>query len=196
MQAAYEQFGCNDGNVFFMGIDKGNTNEDVLYFDSVYSVQYPGISGQDGAGNEVHLLYEVISTPSVIVIQPDRAISVKQVWLPTATNIVDSVTNVGGILQSCLTNIQDNQNEELLRIRPNPIKDYAFLHLNLEDDKEIEILIFNITGKKVKEFSPSFYPSGKHYLKADFTKQPEGFYFVQVIEKGKVINTKKLILVK
>ena len=38
LQAAYEEFGCNDGNVFFMGIDKGNTNEDVIYFDETYGI--------------------------------------------------------------------------------------------------------------------------------------------------------------
>jgi len=83
MQAAYEEFGCNDGNVFFMGIDKGNTNQDVIYFDSTYGIQYPGISGQDGGGNEVHLLYEIQATPTVVVIQPDKAIAVKQIWPPS-----------------------------------------------------------------------------------------------------------------
>ncbi len=102
MQAAYEEFGCNDGDIFFMGIDKGNTNQEVMAFDSTYGIQYPGVSGQDGNGNQVHLMYQVQATPAVIVIQPDRYISVKQIWLPTYTNIVDSITDAGGVPQECL----------------------------------------------------------------------------------------------
>lgn len=196
VQAAYEQFGCNEGNVFFIGIDKGNTNEDVIYFDSIAGIEYPSFSGQDGSGNEVHLAYEVQATPSVIVIRPDRVISVKQVWLPNTTNIVDSISNVGGILQSCLTNISLNHTEELLTIGPNPVKDYANLQLNFKEEKDILIHVFNLTGKKIMEFKPLLNTIGKYTLKADFTKEPEGFYFVQVIEKGRVIATKKLILIK
>ena len=196
MQAAYEQFGCNDGNVFFMGIDKGNTNEDVIYFDSIAGVHYPGISGLDGGGNEVHFSYEVQATPSLIVIQPDRSISIKQVWPPNTDNIVDSVSSAGGIMQSCLTNINLQQVEELLTIGPNPVKDYANLHLYLKEDRDIVIYVYNLTGEKIMEFKPLFNGSGNYSLKADFTKEPEGFYFVQAIENGKVITTKKLILIK
>jgi hypothetical protein len=194
LQAAYEEFGCNDGNVFFMGIDKGNTNQDVIYFDSIYGIQYPGISGQNGGGNEVHLLYEIQAIPSVVVIQSDKVIAVKQIWPPSTNNIVDSVSNAGGILQACLTNIQVALHEDILSIEPNPVKDYTYLHLNLQSDKEIEINVYNLTGKKIMEFKPAYYPAGKYYVKADFTHEPEGFYFVQVLENGRVVTTKKLVL--
>lgn len=179
-----------------MSIDKGNTNEDVIYYDSVHGVQYPSFSGQDGQGNEAHQLYQVISTPSVIVIQPNRLIDVKQIWLPTFTNIIDSVTNVGGIIQACLTDIQLSSEEELLTIGPNPVKDYAYLHLNLKGEQELEIYVYNLTGKRIMEFNPSYSNSGKYSLKADFTNEPGGFYFVQVIENGSLITTKKLVLLK
>ncbi len=179
-----------------MSIDKGNTNEDVIYYDSIHGVVYPSFSGQDGQGNEVHILYEVISTPTVIVIQPNRLIDVKQIWLPTLTNIIDSVTNVGGIIQPCLTDIQLSPEEEILTIGPNPVKDYAYLNLNLKEEKELVINIYNLTGQKIMEFSPAYNNSGNYSLKADFTNEPGGFYFVQVIEKGQVITTKKLVLLK
>ena len=196
MQAAYEEFGCNNGNVFFIGIDKGNTNEDVIYFNSTYGIQYPGVSGQNGGGNGVHLLYEIQATPSVVVIQPDRVIAVKQIWPPNTNNLVDSVLNAGGIVQSCLTNIKVNPTEEILTIGPNPVKNYAYLHLNLKETKEIAIHVFNLTGEKIMEIQSVHYPAGKYFVKADFTNEPEGFYFVQVVERSKVITTNKLVLIK
>jgi len=179
-----------------MGIDKGNTNQDVIYFNSTYGIQYPGVSGQNGGGNEVHLLYEIQATPSVVVIQPDRVIAVKQIWPPNINNIVDSVSSAGGMLQACMTNIQLTYTEEILTIGPNPVKDYAYLHLNLKEEKEIEILVYNLTGQKIMEFKPVFYPAGKYYIKADFTHEPEGFYFVQIVENGSVITTNKLVLIQ
>ncbi len=180
-----------------MGIDKGNTNEDVVYFDETYGIEYPGVSGQDGGGNEVHLLYEVQATPSVVVIQPDRLITVKQIWPPNFNNVVDSVSTSGGIQQNCMiTSVQESQTEEMLTIGPNPVKDYAYLHLNLLEEKEIELYIYNLTGKKIMEFKPTNYTIGKYYIKADFSNEPEGFYFVQAVEKGKVVSTKKLILTR
>lgn len=177
-----------------MGIDKGNTNEDVIYYDSAFGVHYPTISGMDGSGNEVHLLYEVQATPSVIVIQPNRFIAVKQIWPPNTDNLLDSISNVGGIFQSCLTNIELIHAEEILTIRPNPVKDYTNLHLNLLQEKELEIQIFNLTGQRIREFKPKYYPAGNHHIKVDFSINQGGFYFVQVLEKGKVITTQKLIL--
>lgn len=195
LQAAYEEFGCNDGNVFFMGIDKGNTNEDVIYFDETYGIEYPGVSGQDGGGNEVHLTYEIQATPSIVIIQPNRAIEVKQVWPPNYNNVTDSIASAGGIQQSCTTtDIDLIQVEEMLTIGPNPVKDIAYLRFNMQREREIEIHIFNLTGGKVMEFRPAIYGAGKHLIKADFTNEPGGFYFVQAVEKGKVIVTKKLIL--
>jgi hypothetical protein len=196
LQAAYEEFGCNDGNVFFMGIDKGNTNANVMEFDSIFGVHYPGISGQDGGGNAVHFSYEIQATPTFLVIYPDRSIAVNQVWPPTYENLVDSISNAGGILQPCLTNIAVNHLEDILSIGPNPVKDYAYLHLDLVQGKEIEIHIFNLTGKNILALNPAYYPAGKNIVKADISLEPEGFYFVQVVEKGEVIATKKLILVK
>ena len=45
------------------------------------------------------------------------------------------------------------------------------------------------------EFEPVNYQAGKYYVTADFTKQQEGFYFVQVIENNDIITTRKLVKV-
>lgn len=194
MQAAYEEFGCNDGNVFFLGIDKGNTNEDVIYFDSVYNVHYPGVSGQEGGGNEVHLDWQVQGTPSVVIIQPDRVIAVKQIFPPNTDQIVDSVINIGGILQSCMTSIAEVKHEELMTISPNPANNFTYVNLNLAEEKELQIKVFNITGQVVQTLEPKYYPAGKFILKLDLSNEKSGFHFVQAIDNNEVVATTKLIL--
>ena len=86
-----------------MGIDKGNTNEDIIYFDSVYGIQYPNISGNDGGGNQVHLTYDIQATPTMVIIDPDRSILTKQIYPPSFNSVVDSILIAGGVQQACLT---------------------------------------------------------------------------------------------
>ena len=179
-----------------MGIDKGNTTEDIIYFDSVYGIQYPNISGNNGGGNPVHLMYEIQATPTIIIIDPDRSILVKQIYPPSFNSLVDSILISGGIQQECLTSISEFKNERLLTIGPNPVKDIAYLNLNLDVGREIELKIFNLIGQKVIEIKPEWYPPGKYFVKADLSNEPEGFYFVQVLEKNQTITTNKLILTK
>ncbi|MBN2175331.1 MAG: redoxin domain-containing protein [Bacteroidales bacterium] len=196
MQMAYEEFGCNSGNVFFMGIDKGNTNQDVMEFDSIYGVHYPNVSGQEGGGNQVHLLYEIQATPTTIVIQPDAYIYVPQIYPPSYANVVDSVYSAGGIAQQCLTSLPEWKNSEMLCISPNPVRNYVNIKLHLEDAKNLHIKIFNLTGQEVTHIGSKLYYSGKHAVFADLSGKPEGLYFVQLLENSTVISTQKLILTR
>jgi len=194
LQAAYEEFGCNEGNVFFLGIDKGNTNEDVIYFDSINGIQYPGISGTEGGGNEIHLAYNIQGTPSFIVIAPDREILVHNVYPPNYESLVDSISDAGGIPQSCFTSFAENNKETTLSISPNPATDYVYLNFSMEKAGSIMYKIYNMTGQVVSANKPSFYQPGKYFIKADLSLEPKGFYFVQILENYKVKDSKKLIL--
>jgi len=69
-----------------------------------------------------------------------------------------------------------------------------YLNLVLEFGREVSFQVYNITGQKIIEFETAYYPPGKYLLKADLLKEPEGFYFVRVLENNMVISTKKLIL--
>jgi len=177
-----------------MGIDKGNTNANVIYFDSIAGIQYPSASGQQGSGNQAHLLYDIQGTPSIVVITPDKNIAVHQVYPPNFTSVVDSVTNAGGIPQSCTTDIPLEEEQEMLTIGPNPTQGLAYITLNLESDRQLEIQIFNLTGQRIIYYQPKYYPSGKHILRNDFSSIPEGLYFVQVKDNDSILSTKKLIL--
>jgi len=193
LQATYEEFGCNEGDVFVIGIDKGNTNENIIYFDSVYGITYPNISGNDGGGNPVHFTYDIQATPTVVIIAPDREILVHQIFPPEHESLVDSLLESGANSQPCFTSIDEVDNEEILSIGPNPVNDNANLNISFSSGKTIEVKIFNLTGQQVFNTVETYYPPGKHLLKVDLATESEGFYFVQVIEDKRVLVTKKLI---
>jgi hypothetical protein len=193
LQATYEEFGCNEGDVFVIGIDKGNTTENIIYFDSVYGITYPNISGTNGGGNQVHFDFEVEATPTVIVIAPNREILVHQIFPPDYESLVDSLLAVNASPLPCLTSVGVMKKEDVLGIGPNPVHDVANLNLFFHDGKTVEVKIFNLTGQQVYCIDKSYYTPGSHLIKADLTTEPEGLYFVQLIEDKQVLTTRKLI---
>ncbi|GAB1404995.1 hypothetical protein MASR1M74_21740 [Lentimicrobium sp.] len=104
ISASYEYFGCNAGNVIYLGINWGSDNEQVAVFDSLWGVHFPSISGQQGGGNSVVELYEVMSYPSVILIAPDRSILHPYIWPPQQDTINSLVYAAGGSPMPCTVN--------------------------------------------------------------------------------------------
>ncbi|MCF8369560.1 MAG: T9SS type A sorting domain-containing protein [Bacteroidales bacterium] len=176
-----------------MSIDKGNTNEDVIAYDSTYGIQYPGVSGQNGGGNAIHFLYEIQATPTIVVINPDKSIAVQQIYPPSTSNVVDSVTTAGGVQQACLTSISKKYSEEMLVISPNPVRHEAQLRLNLKSDINLKIRLISLTGREVVVLPPEFFKEGIHTIQMDFSKLPQGLYFLQLIENNIILTTQKII---
>jgi hypothetical protein len=192
---AYEEFGCNDGNVFFMGIDKGNTNYDVTLFKSTYGIQFPGVSGDEGGGNAVHQAYDIQATPSVVVIAPDKAIASHWIWPPNATNIVDSVLLAGGIQQECITGMEERpEKTALLTIHENPIQDQVHFTIHPGSSKVLEVVIRNLEGRKVAGLAPAPYDASGQTAWIDMNGLPDGLYFIQLMESGQKADTRKIIL--
>ena len=194
MQATYETFGCNDGNVFMMGIDKGNSNASVIYFDSVYGIQYPSASGNNGSGNMAHLLYNIQATPTVVIINPDRSIAVKQVYPPSQVSLTDSVLGAGGIEQPCLTAIVENREEELLLIRPNPVHDKAYIHFILKEESDVELILYDLGGREIWRQNPGKYKAGKFFIETRFNAVKRGAFLLQLKCNGEKAALQKLIL--
>ena len=193
VQAAYEAFGENEGNVFFMGIDKGNTNANVQYFDSVYGITYPDVSGQNGGGNPVHMAYSIQGTPTIAVILPNRYIEVKQIYPPSYENLIDSIVSAGG---SLITSVDEQAavNDNILILSPNPASSFVNLNFDLLKSRTLKVEIYNLLGMKVFETKPEIYQMGKFKKRIDVSTLPKGPYFVRLLDNSNQLQVKKLIL--
>jgi thiol-disulfide isomerase/thioredoxin len=112
---SYEDFGCNEGDVVYMGINWGADNIGVTDFMAVHSVEYPCASGSEGLGDQVNEQYEIMSHITALIILPDGTIA-GQFYGPNAYPTRDSLNNLlqqlGAHMQSCGVGIQEqNQNE-------------------------------------------------------------------------------------
>jgi hypothetical protein len=178
-----------------MGIDKGNTNYDVMLFDSIYGIHYPGVSGDEGGGNAVHLLYDIQGTPTVVVIAPDKHIASHAVWPPATANIVDSVLLAGGVIQDCITGAADRPEVAgLLTIHGNPVKEWIHFTLRPGREKELEVTVWDLAGRRVAGRQATAYPASGVTSRIDASALPDGLYFIQVLEKGHPVVTRKIII--
>ncbi|MCB0806067.1 MAG: T9SS type A sorting domain-containing protein [Bacteroidales bacterium] len=194
MQAAYETFGCNQSNVYFVGIDKGSTNEAVLAYDSIYGVHYPAASGQNGNGNAVHWTYQLQATPTIVVIMPNREIVYKQIFPPSTENVVDSVTQAGGIPMDCITGFENELNHYSFSIYPNPARKEIFIQKPKEQLVSVVVKISDLSGRISEELTFASLYDNSQFIQADVSDYEPGIYFITVFNNGKLKLTEKLII--
>lgn len=181
-QEAFEAFGCNTGNVFFFTIDQGHYNDAVVTFENEHGLEMQGASGLEGNGDAAFELYDIRSTPTMVVIKPDREISTQYMWPPETDTIISHVEAAGGILVPCTTSNNDDLSETL-RIFPNP----ASTVFSLEGiRKKGQVKIYDHTGKQVLQTQETENIAVDHL--------PYGIYFVTFTSDGLSHQKSRLII--
>lgn len=194
-QKAYENFGCNTSNVFFVGVDKWNSHDAVVAFDELHGIEYPSIAGSDG-GYGIFQDWLVASTPTLVIVAPDRSIKDAQIWPPTEENITSSLEMYGGVQKSCSQGIYGNKFNALeISISPNPATDYVQLSFNSEEAGEYKASITNVTGAIIKEVL-NYQTPGEADFKLDLNDIPTGMYILFLSRNEELISSEKLMIVK
>lgn len=80
-------------------------------------------------------------------------------------------------------------------IYPNPFNPVTNISYGLPEYSNVQITIFDLSGKAVQSLINEFQSSGYHSLDWNANQHPSGVYFVKIIA-NEYINTKKLILLK
>ena len=75
---AYEAFGCNKHDVFFMEVTHVDNDDICQWWAEKYGVQYPTI-GRDGGGVEIQKAYGPRQYPTFVLIAPDRKILLQDI---------------------------------------------------------------------------------------------------------------------
>lgn len=82
-----------------------------------------------------------------------------------------------------------------VEIYPNPFKTDATVQFSLDKSNELEINVYDITGKTVYAIPSESYAAGNHKVRIDGTNLESGVYYVNVKYNEGVI-TRKLVLNK
>lgn len=190
VQASYEHFGLGNGEVVFLTIDKGHTNDEVIVFDEEYGVSMPSASGIEGGGDITHLAYEIQATPSVILIAPDYSIVEQMIWLPTTENIDNALlaaglTMVG--LDAPIVEVETN-------VFPNPANGNAVLNINSSQKEEMEISIHNLTGQTLTHRTIVHDGNGNMRFALDIAGFLPGVYIVNLKRLSGYLHSQRIII--
>jgi len=200
VQGAYEHFGCNESNVIFLSIDRGDNNQEVQQFGQTYGIHCPKISGVEGGGTDITTTYGITAFPTVIMIAPNKNIIEQDIWpIPDAAYLIGVISGHGGIPMACSSNINENQstdNHNSAYLYPNPNSGHFTLKLNLSEKSIIKLSINDISGKKVLDFSDEYTLNGSNESSINAEKLEKGYYFLNIIENGKILKSEKLVILK
>ena len=97
---AYRLYGCNQNDVFFMGIcPNGHDNACQAWVDQ-FGVQYPTIS-RDGGGNDIAQDIPVGYYPTIMLIRPDHTFANRDIYPPTLEYIINAMNTEGYEQHEC-----------------------------------------------------------------------------------------------
>ncbi|MFH0893363.1 MAG: T9SS type A sorting domain-containing protein [Bacteroidota bacterium] len=184
---AYQHFGCNSSNVYFIGMDYGDNTASVLAFDASFGVLYPTVSGVEGGGTAVCTAYGITAYPTVILIAPNHSIVAQDIWpINTYMDVVTPLTTAGCIAASCPTGINEQPVSGISAyLFPNPTRDNATLAMEVKESCDVKISILDLTGRVVLD-QPVFkmFP-GNQNIKLNTESLANGLYYVNVSADNK-----------
>ena len=122
---SYIEYGCNNADVIFLGINYFNTDIEVINYENNHGSLIPAISGVEGGGEAIVTNYDVHTFPTIIIIDPSRNIINQPsqhgigFWPPSLLS--SELINTGISTSSCeilasLNNEINNEDRKLLKI--------------------------------------------------------------------------------
>lgn len=171
MVTAYNMFGCNEHDVFFMEITPNGTDESCQTWVETYNVQYPTIS-RNGGGNSITQAIIVGMYPTIMLIRPNHTIAKRDIYPPTLANMVTYMSDEGIQLYDCGTAVDESEIEKVA-MYPNPADNV----LKINGENLANVIVYNALGQKVAEY----YADDE--LNIATSSFENGIYFVKVGDK-------------
>ncbi len=83
-----------------------------------------------------------------------------------------------------------------LSVYPNPMSKSATVTYNLPTDQNVQIGVYDVTGRELIELGKGLQPAGQHTISLNNQNLSEGIYFVKMVSGNSKTATKKLIVIK
>lgn len=185
---AYEAFGCNNKDVFFISIDWGDTNAEVLAYEATHNIEYPTISGVEGGGNQIISNYPVPGYPTFYVIEPENKTIAADIDPPTLAFFEFKFNELGVQPQSCeTTSITETESTKSARVFPNPVVENQ-LNVQLPETitGNVQFEILDFSGRRLQFGEQAI--NGNGLMEIELNQIGQGTFYLKVIpENGKTV---------
>ena len=83
--------------------------------------------------------------------------------------------------------------EEMLNVYPNPVKDYAQININLDNDATVSYVIYDLAGRLITNEDLGTYVKGMHTLNINTNELTTGSYIIRIKAGDKTETSKFLV---
>jgi hypothetical protein len=134
------------------------------------------------------------STQSVVLINGVNKIRATATTSGGCANIDYLQVTGSGTLKSALAqkDMVDREQDKI-DIYPNPLIESSVIKLDLFKDSKVVISLYNLQGKKTKEFVKADFKKGTQEININKEGLPVGVYICRIVINDKVITTKLII---
>lgn len=179
-KGAYQNYGCNTGNVVFISIDNGDTDPQCKAYESSYvgANGPPMFSGVTGGGDAAVSSFMPQAFPTLILIAPNKQIVEKDMWPIANAAAFDPFLSSHGLNYSaCATGVGEVASPFNFEMFPNPASNV--LNISSKNHSEISsVKIIDFTGKAVVS---EIFGAGNESVSLQIAALPKGVYFAEIM---------------
>lgn len=198
----HEKYGCNQGQLYCLSIDNGDTDQQVVDYSNQYGGSFshsPHASGNQGGGNAVNTTFGIVAYPTYTLIGPDNKFINTDIWpinnvgsfeaaFPSGSNIMPMACSA--------VSVDDKFEGATLNMYPNPAAQSTRMDLNFEQFGDASIEVYDILGKQVASRELGQVDAGVQSVDLDLSTINNGIYIVRVQQNGNVVASQKLEVLK
>lgn len=190
---AFQNFGCNEGDIYFLSVESTVGDEATITYEETYAGENapPAASGTEGGGEDVADLYSIGAFPTFILIHPDGTILEQDMWPLTdgADTFTEYFEDHGLELQSCALAVDELNDKADFFVYPNPTSSFSTINLS-EFDGQVNIKIYDLLGKEISSIQ-----STNETETLDFSEVNDGYYIIKV-STNDIELTKRISVLK
>ena len=195
LNEAYKRFGCNQADIVFIAINRGNTDAQVITHRQIYGGYFPSSSGINGQADDVVTAYGVTAFPTISLIAPNRSFISKDIYPVIQSNLDKAIHFEAGLpFQTGSCDVPNRHHllrkKAELSLYPNPVINTASVQVNLIHAMDVQVKIINVLGQTVQTPIDSLLTEPTTRI-IDFGKYRPGIYFIQLITNGQVVSTQR-----
>jgi photosystem II stability/assembly factor-like uncharacterized protein len=175
--------------------------------DTIWTLGESIITG--GSPNTRGILFRTINSGNNWLFQlPDTSIHITRYFNGQFVNDkigwayqINGIHTTTGGNDTFYTNIEQISSNvpkefKLFQNYPNPFNPVTYINYELKITNYVVLRIFDITGKRITDLVNQKQNTGSYKITFDGTDYSSGVYFYSLIVDGKLVDTKKMILLK
>jgi parallel beta-helix repeat protein len=107
-------------------------------------------------------------------------------------NVAPNVTLEIPEIELLTTGVSSHAQFGGLTVRPNPVRDYAFIEFSMDNESEVSFTLYDMMGSVVKSLGTTSYAQGKHQVELKASDLKQGVYML----KRESINSEQSEMIK